>query len=106
MFDIFKKNAALLTAIADELARKESILIDVRTPLEFASGHARGAKNIPLELIETHAKELAEEVRVYLICQSGGRSARATTILGALGVSAVNVPGGTLAWSMSGLPME
>ena len=42
---------------------------------------------------------------VYLICKSGGRSARAAEFLIPQGVEAVNVAGGTMAWTDSGRPV-
>ncbi len=79
-------------------------LIDVREPHEFVAGHAVGAINIPLGTVESAA--LSDPAApVYVICQTGGRSARATQALSAQGVDAVNVEGGTSAWIVAGLPI-
>jgi rhodanese-related sulfurtransferase len=43
---------------------------------------------------------------VHIICQSGGRSARATATLTAHGYDAVNVEGGTSAWIAAGNPVD
>lgn len=58
------------------------MLIDVRTPQEFASGHANGAVNIPLQDIEDGIMpgvDKHQEITVY--CRSGGRSEMARSIL-------------------------
>lgn len=83
------------------------LLVDVRTPSEFAAGHVPGARNIPLDEIESRLAELGDAQRdVYVICQSGGRSARASVALAARGLRPVNVTGGTGAWVSAGLPVE
>ena len=48
----------------------------------------------------------AKDQPVYIICQSGGRSAQATQYLEAVGHNAVNVTGGTAAWIWAQLPTE
>ena len=37
---------------------KQAVIIDVRDPMSFASGHIPGARSIPLDQIEQHAAEL------------------------------------------------
>lgn len=86
-------------------ALPERQLIDVREPDEFAGGHAVGAVNVPLGSIAS-ASLPDESSTVYVICQSGGRSLRAVGALIARGVDAVNVEGGTSAWTLAGLPAE
>jgi rhodanese-related sulfurtransferase len=82
------------------------LLVDVRTPEEFAAGHVPGAKNIPLGELEGRVAELgAPEAGVYVICQSGGRSARASATLAAKGFRPVDVAGGTGAWLAAGYPV-
>jgi rhodanese-related sulfurtransferase len=78
-------------------------LIDVRTEGEFATGHVPGAVNVPLGfgLDDPRIQSLDAEAPVYVICQSGGRSARAADQLVSGGFSAVNVKGGTGAWQAS-----
>jgi rhodanese-related sulfurtransferase len=82
-------------------------LIDVRGFAEFAAGHARGAKCIPLPDIERRCGELPTANSLLVICQSGGRSAMAVERLRALGFDNVHdVVGGTDAWVKAGLPVE
>jgi rhodanese-related sulfurtransferase len=83
-----------------------SQFIDVRTPEEFASGHADRARNIPLDQLKANLDKLEKNEPVYLICQSGRRSREAAEILVANGFSqAINITGGTNAWQEAGLPM-
>ncbi len=69
----------------------QPIVIDVRTPEEFASGHIQGAVNIPLaELERTIASVVPEKsTPLFVHCQSGGRSARAKATLSKLGYTHV-----------------
>jgi len=85
-------------------------LIDVRTPPEFRELHATGAENIPLdELRGGTLHQLvarAAERPMFVICQSGGRSAKASALLSEAGAPNIhNVAGGTQAWSQVGLPV-
>lgn len=81
--------------------------IDVRTKGEYASGHAVAARNVPLDTLgDADITRLAPYDAVYVICQSGGRSSAAASMLKKAGVKAVNVSGGTLAWRGEGLPIE
>jgi rhodanese-related sulfurtransferase len=85
------------------------VLVDVRTPVEYANGHVGAALNIPVGDLGDRMGELAayRDGPVYLICQSGGRSGRAADQLLAAGFAApVNVLGGTGAWIEAGHPVE
>lgn len=77
-------------------------LIDVRSAEEFEEGHVPGARLLPLDQIEARADEVPRDVEVYLICRSGGRSARALGILAQRGHHCINVAGGTLGWIEAG----
>lgn len=83
-------------------------VIDVRTPGEYAGGHVPGAVNVPLGFAVTDPalSALDKSQPVYVICQSGGRSARASDQLAAAGFHAVNVEGGTGAWIAAGHEVE
>lgn len=84
------------------------LLVDVRTPEEFAEGHVPGAKNIPLDQLDAHMGELAQYKAgdVHLICRSGRRSLAASQTLLAAGYSPVNVEGGTDGWKQAGYAVE
>ena len=83
---------------------KVKILVDVRTPEEFSTGHVPGAVNIPLDQLSGRMSELAsyQPGEVHLICRSGNRSLAASQSLLSKGYTPVNVAGGTEAWKQSG----
>ncbi len=82
-------------------------LIDVRGPAEYATIHAEGAENIPLDRMDPAAvAHLDAHKPVYLICKSGARSQMAIHRLHQLGFRQLyNVVGGTEAWAAAGLPV-
>jgi rhodanese-related sulfurtransferase len=83
-----------------------SQFIDVRTPEEFASGHAYRTRNIPLDILASNLDTLEKNEPVYLICRSGSRSKKAAQILIDNGFKqAISIAGGTEAWQAAGLPM-
>jgi rhodanese-related sulfurtransferase len=84
-------------------------VLDVREPDEWAAGHAPGALHIPLGELPARVDELAElsdDRPIYVVCRSGGRSARAAAWLNASGYDAVNVAGGMKSWHTEGRPLE
>jgi len=85
------------------------LLLDVRTPSEFAAVHARGARSMPLDSLdpaEVSALAGGANQPVYVICHSGARSAKACEALLAAGLHNVrSVEGGTTAWERAGLPV-
>lgn len=81
-------------------------LLDVREVDEYVATRAVGAVNVPLSTLQARVGEIPRDRDVYVICQSGGRSAQATAWLEGQGVHAINVLGGTGAWVMAGLPSE
>lgn len=63
-----------------------ALLIDVRTPAEFAAGHLLGATNIPLNTLSAQISRFAAPNRPLLLyCSSGQRSRSAALILMRLG---------------------
>ena len=61
----------------------DALIIDVRTPIEFASGHVQGAVNLPMEKLgHNYASVLPDRARrIVVCCQSGTRSAIAAQFL-------------------------
>lgn len=80
-------------------------LLDVREPDEWAAGRAPNALHIPMSELAGRLDELPQDDNLYVICRSGGRSARVTAYLNANGWDAVNVAGGMMSWAGSGRPM-
>lgn len=77
-----------------------AVIIDVRSPDEFAAGHVSGAINIPLDSLAAQTAALPKEAVLVTVCgKGGGRSERAASELRALGWnSARSLCGGTQAW--------
>jgi rhodanese-related sulfurtransferase len=84
---------------------ESAVLLDVREPDEWQAGHAPDAVHIPMTLFADRLDEVPEGDPVYVICRSGGRSARVTQYLNANGWEAVNVAGGMLEWARAGRPV-
>ncbi len=82
---------------ARELVQAGALLIDVRTPGEFAGGAIAGARNIPVDQISGRVAELNVGKVVVLYCRSGARSGSAMSTLRAAGVEAYNL-GPMSAW--------
>ena len=96
-----------VTEIFDSRKNSEHVpLIDVRTPAEYGSVHAKGAVNHPMESLNVDRLPFGKEDEIQVICQSGGRSMKVCQKLEAAGYSnVVNVEGGTSAWQASELPV-
>ena len=82
-----------------------SLVVDVREPHEYVTGHVPGALLIPLGEVQGRRHELPSDHRVYVICASGNRRRHATDTLRRGGVDAWSVQGGTSAWVSSGHPV-
>ena len=52
-----------------------ALLLDVRTPEEYAAGHVPGSRNIPLDCVGQ--AELDREAPLFVYCRSGARSGQA-----------------------------
>lgn len=67
--------------LKEEVAKGAKI-IDVRSPGEFAGGHAKGAVNIPLDQIPNNVEKLRKmDATLIMCCASGMRSGNATSFL-------------------------
>jgi rhodanese-related sulfurtransferase len=82
------------------------LLLDVRTPEEFATGHIPGAVNISVESLESRLSEVPQGVPVVVYCRSGNRSQTASRILMNAGYGEVYDLGGIIRWQSQGLPVE
>ena len=74
--------------------QKKALLVDVRTPGEFASGSVPGAVNIPLDRVEQSLSRFKGQETVVVFCRSGMRSSQALDILQRNGIKEV-VNGGS-----------
>jgi rhodanese-related sulfurtransferase len=99
---------------AEVLKRIESkdaatVIVDVRTPEEYAAGHVPGAVNLPYTHLPARASELAGagDKDIVLYCQTGVRAARAAERLREHGFSRLlRLEGDMKQWTAKALPTE
>jgi rhodanese-related sulfurtransferase len=99
---------ATVLQVTQLLNRGKTALVDVRSAEEFAAGHLRDAKNIPLADLATRVGELdkSKNKTVVVICEAGARSDKAARQLTAAGFEdVVSLEGGLAAWRAAGLPV-
>ena len=94
----------------DVLQRTEAedvVVLDVREPLEWETGHVPGAILIPLGAIRTRIASIPRDTMIAVICEAGIRSSTAASILIAGGLQGVaNVPEGTAGYRNRGFPLD
>lgn len=94
MFDFIKGLFGGEQVDLKEVKKNGAVIIDVRTPGEFKSGHVKGAINIPVTSIGSNIEKIKKyDKPVITYCKSGMRSGNATSILKSNGIEAYN--GGT-----------
>ena len=74
--------------------RSDIVMLDVRSPREFASGHFSRAINIPVDELRARMNELPEGIPLYVNCRSGTRSYIACRMLSAYGFECRTLAGG------------
>ena len=82
-----------------------ALVIDVREPFEYVTGHVPGAVLVPLAQVHTRMADLPRGEPLYVICQSGNRSKTAASWLRAAGLDAISVAEGTGGWIARGHPV-
>ncbi len=87
--------------LKDALAKKMPwMIVDVRTPEEYAGGHIPGSVNIPLNTLEQRYAEIPKDKVVILSCRSGRRSGLAQETLTKFGYTNTrNHTGGISGWT-------
>lgn len=94
------------TDTATLAATADAVIVDVRETDEYEQGHIPGATNIPLSALTESLDAVPSSGTVYVVCQAGGRSARACEFLSQndrfSSTQFVNVNGGTGAWILEG----
>ena len=88
-------------AVAMMEEETDYVILDVRTPEEFAQKHIPGAVNVPNEEIgDDEIAELPDKEQLILVyCRSGNRSKQASEKLAALGYTNVYEFGGINDWT-------
>jgi len=91
------------TQFAEAIKGQDVVLIDVRTPEEFAQGAIKGSVNIDYFNQKAFIKQISsldKNQPVYLYCRSGNRSMKAARQLVSLGFEKVyDLAGGYMAWA-------
>ena len=88
---------------------EKALVIDVCGVAEYAAGHIKGAKNVPLDQLQERLPQVAKNkaVPVIMVCAHGARAARAAGIAQRLGYAKAQVlSGGLKAWREANMPVE
>jgi rhodanese-related sulfurtransferase len=89
--------------------RQDAVVVDVREPAEFKVGRVVNSRNVPLGELAAKLKDLEKfkAKPILLLCQSGNRSASASSTLKKAGFADVaSLSGGLAAWQQAGMPTE
>ncbi len=91
MLGFLKKLFGGTTVDFKELVNNGAVIIDVRSPGEYKSGHIKGSKNFPLDNIRNKVNDLKKLNKpVITVCRSGARSGMAKGILKSAGIEVYN----------------
>ncbi len=105
-----EKQVSSMAHIHENLGRfsKNELLLDVRTPEEFAESHVPGAKNIDHTKVLNHVEELRAYDHVYIYCRVGGRAQVAMAMLQSVGLTNLVciAKTGMRDWLAAGYPVE
>ena len=71
-----------------------AVLLDVRTPQEFAQGSIPGSRNLPLQELRAAPELISTDTPLFVYCLSGARSRQAAALLQRMGYSSVVNLGG------------
>ena len=95
---------------AHEMQQEGALVIDVRRPDEWVTGHVRGAIHIPVDdVLERAEQELPKDQDLLFICAAGVRSGLAAEMASALEYDAerlYNIEEGTPVWIQAQLPTD
>ncbi len=112
MFNFFNKKqtgfgSAQPLQVSQKLEKDQPLVIDVREPYEYAQGHIKGSKLIPLGELSARLDELGGKDReIITVCRSGHRSGQAASLLAGQGYNVTNMQGGMMGWQHAGLPVQ
>jgi len=88
---------------------KEPVLIDVRTPGEFAQGHLANALSMDIYSndFKSRAAKLDKSKPVFVYCKAGSRSSSAADVFSDLGFKEIyDLNGGIISWQKANKPIE
>lgn len=92
----------------DFIKNNNVLLLDVRTPSEYAEGHLADAINIDVngsDFIKNALERINKNYTIAVYCRSGRRSANAAGMLAKEGFKVVNLSGGITAWTDAQKPV-
>ncbi len=92
--------------LAERMQREQFTIVDVRGASEWKEGHVPGAINIPVGYLAERIGSIPRDMPIVLHCQSGARSAIASSVMLREGVPVLNLVGGMSAWRQAALPVE
>ena len=95
--EIRSLNSDEIRTILDSAKKGDFLLLDVRQPEEYETGHIPGSMLIPLGELEARQGELDRNKKIIAYCRSGRKSIAAAIALCGLGFEGVqNLDGGIL----------
>ena len=89
------------SVLASERAEQGAMIVDVRTPQEFADGHLDKAVNFPLSELDKHFANVDKDTQIVLYCRSGNRSGQAYLYLQSQGFTNLHNAGGLVEMQQS-----
>jgi phage shock protein E len=96
------------TLLKERAGKADFVILDVRTPEEFAEGHVDGAVNLDIQARDFEKKLRAlDRKKSYLVyCRTGNRSRNATVAMEALGFRSIfHMNDGIVRWKQQNLPL-
>lgn len=99
VFLLFRRKGNISGDEARKLVESGALLVDVRSPAEFAGGHIEGAINVPLQVLGANMEKLGDKDRpIVIYCASGVRSSSAAGIIQRAGYADVHNLGAKSRW--------
>ncbi|MDD1633196.1 MAG: rhodanese-like domain-containing protein [Methylococcaceae bacterium] len=96
------------TLMKERAGKTDFVILDVRTPEEFAEGHLDGAVNLDVQARDFEKKlRVLDRKKSYLVyCRTGNRSRKATVAMEALGFRSIfHMNEGIVKWKQQNLPL-
>jgi len=96
------------TLMKERAGKTDFVILDVRTPEEFAEGHLDGAVNLDVQARDFEKKlRVLDRKKSYLVyCRTGNRSRKATVAMEALGFRSIfHMNEGIVRWKQQSLPL-
>ncbi|KIY21753.1 rhodanese-like domain-containing protein [Mesobacillus subterraneus] len=112
LFNLFRHPKPLENLSPQDISEKwnespKPVILDVRTQMEYQSGHIEGAKSFPWGQEKEVASQYSADTPLILICKTGHRSQAAANTLLKLGFKKLShLEGGMDRWKKEGFPTE